>query len=131
MSLFSLCSCIPDTSSVRFFFFLLFFFLFPPFSFFSFHTSVVIVVSIMLATHFIFSFLLFFVISGTSGKTCSVLDYGGKADNKTDVGPAILKAYRFVININIILLFIPSLFIVLIFFLFFFFLWIYFVVVAD
>lgn len=28
------------------------------------------------------------------GKTCSVLDYGGKADNKTDLGPAVLSAYN-------------------------------------
>lgn len=26
-------------------------------------------------------------------KTCSVLDYGGKADKSTDVGPALLKAF--------------------------------------
>jgi rhamnogalacturonan hydrolase len=26
-------------------------------------------------------------------KTCSVLDYGGKADKSTDIGPALLKAF--------------------------------------
>lgn len=29
----------------------------------------------------------------TKSKVCSVLDYGGVADNATDVGPAILKAF--------------------------------------
>jgi rhamnogalacturonan hydrolase len=30
----------------------------------------------------------------SSPTTCNVLSYGGVADNKTDVGPAILKAYN-------------------------------------
>jgi len=35
-----------------------------------------------------------FVWNIQSQKTCNVLDYGGKADNKTDVGPAITNAYK-------------------------------------
>lgn len=34
------------------------------------------------------------VAAKTAKKTCSVLDYGGKADGKTDVGPAITSAFN-------------------------------------
>jgi hypothetical protein len=45
------------------------------------------------------SFLFVLLISATllEAKTCSVLDYGGKADNKTDLGPAVLSAYKYVL----------------------------------
>jgi len=38
--------------------------------------------------------LLCYVCALVGAKTCSVLDYGGKADNKTDLGPAVLSAYN-------------------------------------
>jgi len=42
--------------------------------------------------------LLLMLLIGFAGSgfaaTCSVLDHGGKADNKTDVGPAIISAYN-------------------------------------
>lgn len=52
----------------------------------------------MIQYFYIFSVLLF--ICEASGKTCTVLDYGGKADNKTDLGPAVIKTYKYVIKIN-------------------------------
>jgi rhamnogalacturonan hydrolase len=39
-------------------------------------------------------FFLVLYLHGSDAKTCSVLDYGGKADNQTDVGPAVLSAYN-------------------------------------
>lgn len=45
----------------------------------------------------IFSFLLLLIsFSFGAAKTCNVLDYGGKADNKTDLGPAVISAYKYV-----------------------------------
>jgi len=37
---------------------------------------------------------LIYAFSFGSCATCNVLDYGARADNKTDVGPAIITAYK-------------------------------------
>lgn len=36
-------------------------------------------------------------IDFTDSATCNVLDYGAKTDNHTDVGPAIIAAYKYLI----------------------------------
>jgi rhamnogalacturonan hydrolase len=38
--------------------------------------------------------LILIYIGLSSAATCNVLDYGAKSDNKTDIGPAILNAYK-------------------------------------
>jgi len=48
-----------------------------------------------ISSHILLFVLIISLIGGVhSAKTCSVLDYGGKADNRTDVGPAMLNAYK-------------------------------------
>lgn len=44
----------------------------------------------------------------SKSKVCSVLDYGGVADGKTDVGPAILKAFALCVSGNAATLLIPE-----------------------
>ncbi|KAI8823723.1 pectin lyase-like protein [Fimicolochytrium jonesii] len=39
-------------------------------------------------------------VTKLAGKICNVLDFGGKADNKTDLGPALLAAYKQCIATN-------------------------------
>jgi rhamnogalacturonan hydrolase len=42
----------------------------------------------------IYCILLLTFASFLEAKTCNVLEYGGKADNNTDLGPAVLSAYN-------------------------------------
>ena len=44
----------------------------------------------------------------SKSKVCSVLDYGGVADGKTDIGPAITKAFSSCVSGNAATLYIPE-----------------------
>lgn len=44
----------------------------------------------------------------SKSKVCSVLDYGGVADGKTDLGPAITKAFTSCVSGNAATLLIPE-----------------------